>query len=75
MHSGTLAMPPSAVESVLIHSAAEHACPEPRPRRYAPEGRPAAYDAYCAGDEQFNGFYGHGIVDAYAAVTSKNVED
>ena len=35
------------------------------------EGRPAEFNALCEGDLEFNGFYGHGIVDAYAAVTEK----
>jgi hypothetical protein len=38
---------------------------------YANEGRPAEFDAYCAGGKSFNGFYGHGIVDAYGAVTKR----
>ena len=33
------------------------------------EGRPAEFDATCVGDRQFNGFYGYGIPDAFAAVT------
>jgi hypothetical protein len=37
---------------------------------YTLEGRDAEYDALCEGDENFNGFYGYGVVDAYAAVTS-----
>jgi hypothetical protein len=44
------------------------ACPEPRLFSYANVGRPAEFDAYCDGDPQFNGFYGHGIVDALQAV-------
>jgi subtilisin family serine protease len=74
-HRGTLTLSPSTVESVLTHSAAQHACPEPRLRSYTPEGRTTEWDATCTGGEEFNGFYGHGIVDAYAAVTSKNIED
>lgn len=27
-------------------------------------------DAYCTGDSSFNSFYGHGLVDALAAVTN-----
>ncbi|NJC86115.1 S8 family serine peptidase [Planosporangium mesophilum] len=73
-HAGTLTMAPSTVESVLTGTAARHACPEPRLRSYAAEGQSPEFDAYCAGDERFNGFYGHGIVDAYAAVTARNVE-
>ena len=49
----------------------EHACPNPPLRSYANEGRPAEFNALCEGDLEFNGFYGYGIVDAYAAVTEK----
>ena len=65
---GGLKMNPDAVRSKLYTSAAEHACPTPRLRSYAQEGLPAEFDARCEGGTNFNGFYGHGIVDAYAAV-------
>ena len=42
--------------------------PEPRLQSYVNVGRPAEFDAFCAGHQNFNGFYGHGIVDALAAV-------
>ncbi|WP_167604451.1 S8 family serine peptidase [Micromonospora auratinigra] len=61
-------MSPDLVEKQLYRTAAEHACPEPRLQSYANEGRPAEFDAYCAGSLEFNGFYGYGVVDAYAAV-------
>jgi subtilisin family serine protease len=70
-HPGTLTMEPSAVESVLTRTAAEHACPEPRLQSYVDVGRSAEFDALCVGTPEFNGFYGHGIVDAYAAVTAR----
>jgi len=70
-HRGTLGLDPAVVESVLTRTAAERACPEPRLQSYANEGRPAEFDALCVGDLEFNGFYGHGIVDAYAAVTAR----
>jgi lantibiotic leader peptide-processing serine protease len=68
LRRGGKTMAPDLVEWVLTRTAAEHACPEPRLQSYAQEGRPAEFDANCAGDKHFNGFYGHGIVDAYAAV-------
>ena len=37
---------------------------------YANVGRPPEFDALCEGDVNFNGFYGYGIVDAFAAVTA-----
>ncbi|MGN9775958.1 S8 family serine peptidase [Micromonospora sp. H33] len=67
---GGLRMAPGQVEKQLYQTAAEHACPEPRLQSYTLEGRSAEFDALCEGDEEFNGFYGHGIVDAYAAVTT-----
>jgi subtilisin family serine protease len=67
---GGLRMSPGQVEKQLYRTAAEHACPEPRLQSYVREGRSTEFDAYCTGDEEFNGFYGHGIVDAYAAVTT-----
>lgn len=33
-------------------------------------GPPPPFEAFCVGDADFNGFYGDGIVDALAAVTS-----
>ena len=68
---GGLRLAPHKAEFVLLETASEHACPNPPLRSYAPEGRPAEFDALCEGDLEFNGFYGRGIVDAYAAVTEK----
>ncbi|MEU1686027.1 S8 family serine peptidase [Micromonospora sp. NPDC005707] len=61
---------PDLVEQHLYRTAAEHACPEPRLQTYTNEGRDAEFDAYCAGSLNFNGFYGYGVIDAYAAVKS-----
>jgi subtilisin family serine protease len=65
---GHLTMSPDAVERVLFRSATDRACPSPRLRSYAREGSPREYDAYCAGEPRFNGFYGHGILNADKAV-------
>jgi subtilisin family serine protease len=67
-HPENLFMPPAAVERVLLASAAERACPAPVVS-YAAEGRSAEFDAPCEGGPGFNGHYGHGVVDALAAVT------
>ena len=67
---GGFGLAPDVVERHLLRTAAERACPEPRLQTYTNEGRPAEFDAYCAGSPEFNGFYGHGIIDAYAAVTT-----
>jgi lantibiotic leader peptide-processing serine protease len=61
---------PTKVESMLLRTAAEHACPQPPLVSYANEGRPPEFDALCEGGLNFNGFYGYGIVDAFAAVTA-----
>jgi hypothetical protein len=66
--NGGKTLPPDLVERQLYRTAAEHACPDPRLQSYVQEGRSTEFDAYCAGSKQFNGFYGYGIVDAYAAV-------
>jgi subtilisin family serine protease len=61
---------PWKVESLLLRTSAEHACPVPPLFTYTNEGRPAEFNALCEGDLNFNGFYGYGIVDAFAAVTA-----
>ncbi|WP_081915736.1 S8 family serine peptidase [Saccharothrix sp. NRRL B-16314] len=68
-HPGTLTLAPDKVEQVLYKTATKRACPEPRTVSYENVGRSAEFTATCVGDEAFNGFYGHGIVDAYGAVT------
>jgi subtilisin family serine protease len=68
-HRGGLTLDPAETEQILLDSAAEHACPTPRLQAYTNEGRSEEFNALCEGGRSFNGFYGHGIVDAYAAVT------
>lgn len=62
-------MDPQAVRQVLAGTAAKTPCPEPRTVDYLNEGRDATYTATCEGEASFNGFYGDGVVDAFAAVT------
>jgi len=57
-------------KSILLQTADEHACPFPRMQTYTREGRSGQFNALCTGTEEFNDFYGHGIVDALAAVTA-----
>jgi subtilisin family serine protease len=64
---GGLTMNPSSVQSRLQSTATDHACPTPRLFVY-PDA-PGAFDAYCDGGKGVNGFYGHGIVNALAAVS------
>jgi subtilisin family serine protease len=66
---GDFGLDPDAVQRVLEGTASEIACPTPRTVDYLDEGRDATFTATCQGTPAFNGFYGHGAVDAYAAVT------
>jgi lantibiotic leader peptide-processing serine protease len=63
---GGLTLRPSKVERILEGTATPHACPAQEPFHYP--GQDAIYDATCLGGPQFNGFYGHGIVNALRAV-------
>ena len=65
-------MNPDTVASVLMDSARNKPCPEPRLYDY-PAPIPASYNAECVGDDDFNGFYGDGIIDAQAAVAKKKL--
>jgi lantibiotic leader peptide-processing serine protease len=61
-------MDPRRVVRALTRAATETECPTPNPFSYENVGRPAEYTAFCEGDEDFNGFYGNGIVNAEEAV-------
>ncbi len=65
---GGLTLAPDTVQSILENTATHHACPSPRLVDYTIVGRPASWNAYCDGGPGFNDFYGHGIVNALAAV-------
>jgi subtilisin family serine protease len=65
---GGLTLAPDTVQSILESTATKHACPLPRLVDYTIVGRPASWNAYCGGGPGFNDFYGHGIVNALAAV-------
>jgi hypothetical protein len=67
-----LTLDPDKVDQILTSTASEHACPTPPLVSYVGVGRPVEFDALCEGSPAFNGFYGHGIVDAFAAVTGRN---
>jgi len=71
---GGLTLAPEDTARRLAASATEHACPEPRLFHYTrinAAGTVFESDALCAGPKAANGFYGAGIVNAYAAVTSR----
>ena len=65
---GGLTLSPATVESILEDTATAHACPSPRLVDYTIVGRPASWNAFCGGGTGLNDFYGHGIVNALAAV-------
>ena len=67
--SGGLGMSPASVQTVLQDSARNHPCPEGGVLDYPDEDLGEEFTATCEGTAEFNGFYGHGIVDALDAVT------
>jgi hypothetical protein len=69
---GGLRLDPKKVENILTGTAANHPCPSPRLFSYQDVGRGPEFDAFCEGGTDFNGFYGHGIVDALKAVTRRH---
>jgi subtilisin family serine protease len=72
---GGLTLPVRAAAGRLADTAVAHACPEPRLFHYTRIRTTAPLvvesDSLCAGPTNDNGFYGSGIVNAYAAVTSR----
>ncbi len=64
-----LTMNPVATQALLQVTATRTACPDPRLLDYANVGRPPEFNAFCDGTLNFNGFYGHGIVNALRAVS------
>ncbi|GAB3902306.1 hypothetical protein GCM10029964_092520 [Kibdelosporangium lantanae] len=63
-------MDADAVQRRLEGTATPTPCPTPRTVDYTPLGRPADWTATCEdGPGGVNGFYGHGVVDAWRAVT------
>jgi subtilisin family serine protease len=66
---------PLFTQAHLEASATDTPCPAQNPFSYADKGRPASYTAFCEGTPVYNGFYGHGIVDALAAVSGDHDDD
>jgi lantibiotic leader peptide-processing serine protease len=64
---GGLTLNPDKVERVLLRTATNTPCPEPREFHY-PEDTAGTFDATCEGSRDRNGFYGDGIVNADKAV-------
>ena len=66
---------PLLTQAYLEASATDTPCPTPNPFSYADKGRPPSFTAFCEGTPVYNGFYGHGIVDALAAVSGDVLGD
>jgi subtilisin family serine protease len=66
VHGGKT-LSPDVVARVLKNTAQDHACPEPRTFTYPDPDLTPDYTAVCEGTTDRNGFYGEGIVDAFAA--------
>ncbi|MFI7418321.1 S8 family peptidase [Nonomuraea sp. NPDC049684] len=64
---GGLSMDPAAVEDLLYRTATPVACPTPRAYVYKVYGENETHQ--CEGDQARNGFYGHGVVNAWKAAT------
>ena len=64
---GGLTLSPDVVGRVLKKTAQDHACPDPPVFTYPDPDLTPDYTAICEGTTERNGFYGEGIVDAFAA--------
>jgi hypothetical protein len=62
---------PARVERILRRTARDTPCPQPRTLDYPDPELGPEYTATCEGNAAVNGFYGDGIVDALAAVTTR----
>jgi lantibiotic leader peptide-processing serine protease len=65
--NGGLTLSPATVERVMKKTAQDHACPDPPLFHYPDPDLTPDYTALCEGSATNNGFYGEGIVDAFAA--------
>jgi hypothetical protein len=66
---GGITLHPFLTEALLQATATDTPCMTPNPFSYAAYGRDASYTTFCEGTPVYNGVYGHGVVDALAAVT------
>lgn len=69
--NGGLTLAPAKTTKWLYETATQVACPSPRTFHYTlvTGGGTSESDAHCSGSRSDNGFYGHGIVSAYRAVS------
>jgi subtilisin family serine protease len=65
---GGFGMDPDAVSHLMTRTATNHTCPAGGVQQYLQEGRDKTFTASCVGSAQRNGFYGEGIVNAWAVV-------
>ncbi|NUP02255.1 MAG: S8 family serine peptidase [Nonomuraea sp.] len=65
--AGGLTLDPATVEDLLYKTADHRPCPTPRAYVYKMYGETETHQ--CEGDQARNGFYGHGLVDAWKAAT------
>ncbi len=66
---GGITMDPVQVERILKDTATDVACPNPPLVRYPAVNEIAFPPALCEGTPAVNGFFGHGVVNALAAVS------
>jgi lantibiotic leader peptide-processing serine protease len=66
---GGITLNPLLTQAYLEGTATDTPCMTPNPFSYVPFGRDPSFDTFCEGTPVYNGVYGHGIVDALAAVT------
>jgi lantibiotic leader peptide-processing serine protease len=66
---GGVTLNPLLTQAYLEGTATDTPCMTPNPFSYVPFGRDPSFDTFCEGTPVYNGVYGHGIVDALAAVT------
>jgi subtilisin family serine protease len=66
---GGVTLSPAKVQKLLYGTAKHKACPSPRKYVYEVFGTNETHT--CEGGKSKNGFYGHGIVDAWKAATVK----
>ncbi|MFG6193907.1 S8 family peptidase [Nonomuraea sp. JJY05] len=64
---GGLELAPATVEDLLYKTATPKPCPTPRQYVYKAYGQDITQ--VCEGDQADNGFFGHGVVDAWKAAT------
>jgi subtilisin family serine protease len=72
--NGGLTLDPGTTERILERTAVDHACPQPREYVWnlvTRSGAVVTQSATCTGPTRDNGFYGDGVVNAYAAVTHR----